>query len=150
MDQRFRREVAPMRKIEAIIRVSAFEEVRDALDRIGIEGLTLSEVHGFGHEPGHAASYRGTTYVVDSLSRLRLEIVAPDAQAGPIAHAIAKAARSGRVGDGLVTIQRVEEAVRIRTGERGVGAVTSSNEVDGEASAPRHARPQLAAASLRR
>jgi nitrogen regulatory protein P-II 1 len=125
-----------MKKVEAIIRVSAFEAVHDALHRRGIEGLTVSEVLGSGHEPGHTASYRGSTYEVDSLARLRLEIVASDADAGPIANTIVRAARTGRVGDGLVSILEVGDAVRIRTGERGDAAVshTVDSSEDGESS----------------
>jgi len=114
-----------MKKVEAIIRVSALDAVRDALDQRGINGLTITEVLGMGSEPGQTTQYRGVSYRIDSHHRLRLEVVLPAAEAGPVAHAIARAARTGRPGDGLVMILPVTTAVRIRTGEQGVGTVTS-------------------------
>jgi nitrogen regulatory protein P-II 1 len=115
-----------MKKVEAIIRPSRLEAVQEALERRGIGGLTVTEVAGAGHEPGHVATYRGTVYAVDTHARVLLEVVVSDADAAPIADTIARAARTGRVGDGLVTVVPIAEAVRIRTGERGVAAVSST------------------------
>src|SRR5262245_21118517 len=115
-----------MKKVEAIIRLSAFDAVREALEERGIRGVTVTEVLRFGDEPAGTSSYRGVTYRVDSHPRLRLEIVLPGVEARPVAHVIARAARTGHVGDGLVTIIPVAKAIRIRTGERGVDTVSSS------------------------
>lgn len=117
-----------MKKVDAIIRPSCLDAVQEALERRGIGGLTLTEVAGSGHEPGHTASYRGATYAVDSHPRIRVEIVVPDADAVPVAEAVARAARTGRPGDGLVSIVPVLEAVRIRTGEHGHAAVSDAGE----------------------
>jgi nitrogen regulatory protein P-II 1 len=115
-----------MKKVDAIIRPSMLEAVQKALERRGIGGLTVTEVAGAGHEPGHATTYRGAVYAVDTHARVRVEVVVADAEAVPIGDTIARAARTGRVGDGLVTITPIAEAVRIRTGERGVAAVAST------------------------
>jgi nitrogen regulatory protein P-II 1 len=112
-----------MKKIEAVIRASAFDKVHDALQLQGIEGLTVSEVMGSGHEPVGHASYRGVSYPFEGTPRLRLEIVVSDQQIGPIVHTITATARTGRVGDGLISVTPVEEVVRIRTGERGLPAL---------------------------
>lgn len=114
-----------MKKIEAIIRPSALQAVCTALARRGVEGLTVSEVAGVGHEPGHIDRYRGAFYRVDLHPRMRVEVVATDVQARPIAVTIIEAARTGRVGDGLVIITAVDEAIRIRTAERGIAAITT-------------------------
>jgi nitrogen regulatory protein P-II 1 len=111
-----------MKKIEAIVRAWFLEPLLTALTARGIEGLTVSEVVGFGDEPGRRASYRGTTRILDSHPRLRIEVVVPDGKAGPIARAIVRVARTG---DGLVTISPVKEAFRIRTRERGLAAITT-------------------------
>ena len=115
-----------MRKIEAVIRPWTLDAVQAALVDGGVSALTVTEVAGFGHEPGLPASYRGVAYISPSRKRLRLEIVVPDAEARSIANAIVKAARTGRLGDGLVVILPVYEAVRVRTAERGLAAITGS------------------------
>jgi nitrogen regulatory protein P-II 1 len=112
-----------MRKIEAIIRASVFDDVRDVLQQLGLEGLTVSEAMGTGHQPAGHASYRGVSYAQEGIPRLRLEIVVPDQEVGPVVHAITSTARTGRIGDGLVSVMPIEEAVRIRTGERGLAAL---------------------------
>ena len=139
-----------MKKIEAIIRTWTLETVQNALEAFGIDGLTVSEVAGSGREPAQTSSYRGVTYTPDLCTRLRIEIVAPDADAGRIVRAIVKTARTGRVGDGLVTIVPVKEAVRIRTGERGTAAVTSPFGLAGtSASRPAATRRRLRVAPRR-
>jgi nitrogen regulatory protein PII len=139
-----------MKKIEAIIRTWTLEAVHNALQAVGIDGLTVSEVVGFGREPAQTSSYRGTTYTPDWRTRLRIEIVAPDADVGPIVQAIVTVTSTRRVGDGLVTILPVTEAVRIRTGERGTAAVTSSSVLAGvRAPHPTGARARLRVAPRR-
>jgi nitrogen regulatory protein P-II 1 len=114
-----------MKKIEAIICPSAFDAVHQALDRRGVGGMTVSEVVGVGVEPARAGSYRGASFTIDSVPRLRLEIVVPDPAAGPLAHTIADAVRTCRASDALITIRDVEQAIRVRTGERGAAAVAT-------------------------
>src|ERR1043166_4421901 len=108
-----------MKKIEAIIKPFKLEEVKDALGEIGIEGMTVSEVKGFGRQKGHTEIYRGSEYTVDFLPKIKLEIVIADAQADRAVEAILKSAKTGKIGDGKVFVSHVEEAVRIRTEEKG-------------------------------
>lgn len=115
-----------MKKIEAIIKPFKLEDVKEALSEIGIQGMTVSEVKGFGRQKGHTEIYRGSEYTVDFLPKVKLEIVADDDQADPVIDAIIKAANTGKIGDGKVFISNVEEAVRIRTGERGAEAIAPS------------------------
>ena len=112
-----------MKKIEAIIKPFKLEEVKDALTEIGIQGLTVSEVKGFGRQKGHTELYRGAEYVVDFIPKIKIEVVVPDDIAEKVVEAIVNAARTGRIGDGKVFIIPVEDAVRIRTGERGENAI---------------------------
>jgi len=112
-----------MKKIEAIIKPFKLEEVKDALGEIGIEGMTVSEVKGFGRQKGHTEIYRGSEYTVDFLPKIKLEIVVGDAKAESAVAAIVKAAKTGKIGDGKVFISKVDEAVRIRTEEKGEQAV---------------------------
>lgn len=112
-----------MKKIEAIIKPFKLEEVKDALGEEGIEGMTVSEVKGFGRQKGHTELYRGAEYVVDFLPKVKLEIVLDDALVERAIEAIQRAAHTGRIGDGKIFVTAVEEAIRIRTGERGVEAV---------------------------
>ncbi len=112
-----------MKKVEAIIRPSRVDAVRTELAKRGIEGMTITELRGVGREPGHALLYRGASLVVDYLARVKVEIVVSDENARPVAFAIVDAARTGRDGDGRVCILPVDEAVRIRTAERGPAAV---------------------------
>jgi nitrogen regulatory protein P-II 1 len=112
-----------MKKIEAIIKPFKLEEVKDALSEVGIEGMTVSEVKGFGRQKGHTEIYRGSEYTVDFLPKIKLEVVVPDGSAETAVGAIVKAAKTGKIGDGKVFISPVEEAVRIRTEEKGEEAV---------------------------
>lgn len=112
-----------MKKIEAIIKPFKLEEVKDALGEIGIEGMTVSEVKGFGRQKGHTEIYRGSEYTVDFLPKIKLEIVVTDQQVDGAVSTIVKAARTGKIGDGKVFVSSVEQAVRIRTEEKGESAV---------------------------
>ena len=112
-----------MKKIEAIIKPFRLEDVRDAVTELGIAGMTVTEVKGFGRQKGHTEIYRGSEYSVDFLPKLKVEIVLPDDLVKPVVEAIAKAARTGKIGDGKIFILPVEEAIRIRTGEKGARAV---------------------------
>jgi nitrogen regulatory protein PII len=112
-----------MKKIEAIIKPFKLEEVKDALAEVGIEGMTVSEVKGFGRQKGHTEIYRGSEYTVDFLPKIKLEIVIDDAQLDAAVAAIVAAAKTGKIGDGKVFVSTIEEAVRIRTDERGRAAV---------------------------
>src|SRR6266404_4895654 len=112
-----------MKKIEAIIKPFKLEEVKDALGEIGIEGMTVTEVKGFGRQKGHTEIYRGSEYTVDFLPKIKLEIVLADNQVTPAVEAIVKAAKTGKIGDGKVFVSPIENAVRIRTEETGEQAV---------------------------
>ena len=112
-----------MKKIEAIIKPFKLEEVKDALAEVGIEGMTVSEVKGFGRQKGHTEIYRGSEYTVDFLPKIKLEIVVSDEHLDAAVAAIVKAAKTGKIGDGKVFVSHIEEAVRIRTEEKGAGAV---------------------------
>ena len=112
-----------MKKIDAIIKPFKLEEVKDALSEIGIEGMTVSEVKGFGRQKGHTEIYRGSEYTVDFLPKIKIELVVADAQKEAAVGAIIKAAKTGKIGDGKVFVSSVEEAVRIRTEEKGESAV---------------------------
>jgi len=112
-----------MKKIEAIIKPFRLNEVKDALHEIGVQGMTVSEVKGFGRQKGHTEIYRGSEYTVDFLPKVKIEIVLADEQINAAVEAIIKAARTGKIGDGKVFISGIEEAVRIRTDERGEKAV---------------------------
>jgi nitrogen regulatory protein PII len=112
-----------MKKIEAIIKPFKLEEVKDALGEIGIEGMTVSEVKGFGRQKGHTEIYRGSEYTVDFLPKVKIEIVLSDSQAENAVATIVKAAKTGKIGDGKVFVSNVDEAIRIRTEEKGEKAV---------------------------
>jgi nitrogen regulatory protein PII len=112
-----------MKKIEAIIKPFKLEEVKDALSEIGIEGMTVTEVKGFGRQKGHTEIYRGSEYTVDFLPKIKVELVVADNQADAAISAIVKAAKTGKIGDGKVFVATVEEAVRIRTDEKGEAAI---------------------------
>ncbi|MFN0067511.1 MAG: P-II family nitrogen regulator [Limisphaerales bacterium] len=112
-----------MKKIEAIIKPFKLEEVKDALSEAGIEGMTVSEVKGFGRQKGHTEIYRGSEYTVDFLPKIKLELVLPDERIEAAVNAIVGAAKTGKIGDGKVFVSPVEEAVRIRTEETGEKAV---------------------------
>jgi nitrogen regulatory protein P-II 1 len=112
-----------MKKIEAIIKPFKLDEVKDKLNELGVQGITVTEVKGFGRQKGHTELYRGAEYVVDFLPKIKMEIVLADSLAEDVVSAIAKAAQTGRIGDGKIFITNLEEAVRIRTGERGEDAI---------------------------
>ena len=112
-----------MKKIEAIIKPFKLEEVKDALSEIGIEGMTVSEVKGFGRQKGHTEIYRGSEYKVDFLPKMKIEIVLPDSRVEAAVTAIVNAAKTGKIGDGKVFVADVEEIIRIRTGEKGEAAI---------------------------
>jgi nitrogen regulatory protein PII len=112
-----------MKKIEAIIKPFKLEEVKDALGEIGIEGMTVSEVKGFGRQKGHTEIYRGSEYTVDFLPKIKIEVVISDTQLDQAVATIVKAAKTGKIGDGKVFVSSIEEAVRIRTEEKGEAAV---------------------------
>jgi nitrogen regulatory protein PII len=112
-----------MKKIEAIIKPFKLEEVKDALSQIGIEGMTVSEVKGFGRQKGHTEIYRGSEYKVDFLPKIKIEIVLPDNRVGSAVGAIVSAAKTGKIGDGKVFVADIEEIIRIRTEEKGEAAI---------------------------
>ena len=112
-----------MKKIEAVIKPFKLDEVKEALHEIGIQGMTVTEVKGFGRQKGHTELYRGAEYVVDFLPKIKLEIAIPDELVDKVVEAIAGAANTGRIGDGKIFVTALEEAVRIRTGERGNDAL---------------------------
>lgn len=112
-----------MKKIEAIIKPFKLEDVKEALASVGVEGMTVTEVKGFGRQKGHTEIYRGSEYTVDFLPKLKLEIVLPDNAVDTAVQAIVKAAKTGKIGDGKIFVAPVEQAVRIRTEERGDQAV---------------------------
>ncbi len=112
-----------MKKIEAIIKPFKLEEVKDALGEVGIEGMTVSEVKGFGRQKGHTEIYRGSEYTVDFLPKIKIELVVTDQQADKAVEVISKSAKTGKIGDGKIFVSAVEQAVRIRTEEKGESAV---------------------------
>jgi nitrogen regulatory protein P-II 1 len=112
-----------MKKIEAIVKPFKLDEVREALSELGVTGLTVTEVKGFGRQKGHTELYRGAEYVVDFLPKVKVEVVIPDALGERAIEAIVKAARTGKIGDGKIFVTQVEQVIRIRTGESGEAAV---------------------------
>ncbi|MBF0506320.1 MAG: P-II family nitrogen regulator [Nitrospirae bacterium] len=112
-----------MKKIEAIIKPFKLDEVKDALNEIGIQGMTVTEVKGFGRQKGHTELYRGAEYVVDFIPKIKIEVVTSDALAPKVVDAIEKSAKTGKIGDGKIFIYSIEDVIRIRTGERGESAV---------------------------
>tara|TARA_B100001105_G_C22284366_1_gene396717 strand:+ start:140 stop:478 length:339 start_codon:yes stop_codon:yes gene_type:complete len=112
-----------MKKVEAIIKPFKLDEVKDKLNEIGVQGITVTEVKGFGRQKGHTELYRGAEYVVDFLPKVKMEIVIDDARLEEVVNAIMQAAQTGRIGDGKIFVTNLEEAVRIRTGERGKEAI---------------------------
>jgi len=121
--QTFRKTQNEMKKIEAIIKPFKLEEVKDALGEIGIEGMTVTEVKGFGRQKGHTEIYRGSEYTVDFLPKIKLELVIADEKLDEAVEAIVKTAKTGKIGDGKVFVSSIDEAIRIRTEEKGVAAV---------------------------
>lgn len=113
-----------MKKIEAIIKPFRLESVRDALTAIGVQGMTITEVKGFGRQKGHTELYRGAEYTVDFLPKMKIEIVVPEEMVKAVINEIMAAARTGKIGDGKILVIPVENAIRIRTGEEGDTAVS--------------------------
>jgi len=112
-----------MKKIEAVVKPFKLDEVREALSELGVTGLTVTEVKGFGRQKGHTELYRGAEYVVDFLPKVKVEVVIPDSMVERAIEAIVKAARTGKIGDGKIFVTEVEQVIRIRTGESGEAAV---------------------------
>ena len=112
-----------MKKLECIIRPFKLEDVKEALDSLGISGMTMTEVKGFGRQKGHTELYRGSEYTIEFLPKLKIEIVVTDEVVDEAVEAILQAANTGKIGDGKIFVIPVEEAIRIRTGERGDGAI---------------------------
>jgi len=112
-----------MKKIEAIIKPFKLDEVREALSEVGVSGLTVTEVKGFGRQKGHTELYRGAEYVVDFLPKVKIELIIADAMVEAAIEAIVKSARTGKIGDGKIFVTDVEQVVRIRTGESGEAAI---------------------------
>jgi nitrogen regulatory protein P-II 1 len=112
-----------MKKVEAIIKPFKLDDVKDALAEVGVQGITASEVKGFGRQKGHSELYRGAEYVVDFLPKVKVEVVIQDELVQKVLEAIERAARSGKIGDGKIFVLPVDEVVRIRTGERGPDAL---------------------------
>ena len=112
-----------MKKIEAIIKPFKLDEVKEALQEVGIQGLSVVEVKGFGRQKGHTELYRGAEYVVDFLPKVKLEVVVPDAQADAVVEAVSNAAKTGRIGDGKIFVSDITTALRIRTGEQDEAAI---------------------------
>ena len=112
-----------MKKIEAIIKPFKLDEVKDELNKVGVHGITVSEVKGFGRQKGHTELYRGAEYVVDFLPKVKLEIIVTDDVAEKVVQTIMNTAKTGRIGDGKIFVSNLEDAIRIRTGERGKDAI---------------------------
>jgi nitrogen regulatory protein P-II 1 len=117
------REVDKMKKIEAIIKPFKLDEVKNALTKIGVQGMTVTEVNGFGRQKGHTESYRGTEYAIDFLPKSKIEIIITDELVTQVIETIERAAKTGKIGDGKIFLLPVEEVIRIRTGERGRDAI---------------------------
>src|SRR5579875_3430432 len=112
-----------MKKIEAIIKPFKLEDVKEALNGVGVQGLTVTEVKGYGRQKGHTELYRGAEYVIDFLPKMKIEVVVPDDDAERVVEALVSAARTGKIGDGKIFVSDVAEVIRIRTGERGPHAI---------------------------
>ena len=112
-----------MKKVEAIIKPFKLDEVKDKLNEIGIKGITVTEVKGFGRQKGHTELYRGAEYIVDFLPKIKMELLINDDQLDEVIDTISKTAQTGRIGDGKIFVTNIEETIRIRTGERGEEAV---------------------------
>ncbi len=112
-----------MKKIEAVIKPFKLDDVKDALHEVGVSGITVTEVKGFGRQKGHTELYRGAEYVIDFLPKVKIEIVVDDAMVENVIEAIEGAARTGRIGDGKIFVSDIDQAIRIRTGDRGSDAI---------------------------
>jgi len=112
-----------MKKVEAIIKPFKLDEVKDALFEVGVQGMTITEVKGFGRQKGHTELYRGAEYVVDFLPKVKLEVVIEDRMLDNVLQAIEQAAQTGRIGDGKIFVSSINDVIRVRTGERGIEAI---------------------------
>lgn len=112
-----------MKKIEAIIKPFKLDEAKDAINELGIQGMTVSEVKGFGRQKGHTELYRGAEYVIDFIPKVKIEIIVSDEIASDVINVIENAARTGKIGDGKIFISHIDEVIRLRTGERGHAAI---------------------------
>lgn len=112
-----------MKKIEAIIKPFKLDEVKNALTKIGVQGMTVTEVKGFGRQKGHTESYRGTEYAIDFLPKSKIELIVTDELVNQVIETIERSAKTGKIGDGKIFLSSVEEVIRIRTGERGKDAI---------------------------
>jgi nitrogen regulatory protein P-II 1 len=112
-----------VKKIEAVIKPFKLDEVKNALSQVGVQGLTVTEVRGFGRQKGHKEQYRGAEYTVDLVPKVKVEVVVPDGAVNGVVEAITKAARTGEIGDGKIFVSSLETVIRIRTGEKGEAAV---------------------------
>ena len=112
-----------MKKIEAIIKPFKLDEVKEALQEVGVQGITVTEAKGFGRQKGHTELYRGAEYVIDFLPKVKIEVVVEDSLVDNVVEAIENAARTGRIGDGKIFVMDVDQAIRIRTGDRGADAI---------------------------
>jgi nitrogen regulatory protein PII len=112
-----------VKKVEAVIKPFKLDEVKAALSQVGVQGLTVNEVRGFGRQKGHKEQYRGTEYTVDLVPKVKIEVVVPDAAAPAVVEAIVRSARTGEIGDGKIFVSNLEQVIRIRTGEKGESAV---------------------------
>jgi nitrogen regulatory protein P-II 1 len=112
-----------MKMVEAIVKPFKLDEVKEALTKVGIQGMTVDEVKGFGRQKGHTELYRGAEYSVDFLPKVKIQILVPDEKAAQVVEAIVQGARTGKIGDGKIFVTTVEEVIRIRTGERGPDAI---------------------------
>jgi len=112
-----------MKKIESIIKPFKLDEVKDALNEMGIKGMTITEIKGFGRQKGHTELYRGAEYVVDFIPKIKIEVIVPDEIADKICSVIEKTAKTGKIGDGKIFIINIDDAIRIRTGQRGEEAI---------------------------
>lgn len=122
--QRERKKMATMQKVEAVIQPTKLNEVKDSLNRFGIKGMTVTQVKGYGRQKGHREVYRGAEYTVDFVAKVKVELVVDAVLAERVVRIILEAAKTGRVGDGKIFIQPVEDALRVRTGERGKAALS--------------------------
>jgi len=112
-----------MKMVEAIVKPFKLDEIKDALTKVGIQGMTVGEVRGFGRQKGHTELYRGAEYSIDFLPKVKIQILVPDEKAAQVVEAIVQGARTGKIGDGKIFVAPVEEVIRIRTGERGADAI---------------------------
>ena len=112
-----------MKMVEAIVKPFKLDEIKEALTKVGIQGMTVEEVKGFGRQKGHTELYRGAEYSVDFLPKVKIQILVPDEKASQVVEAIVQGARTGKIGDGKIFVTAVEEVIRIRTGERGPDAI---------------------------